>query len=668
LDNLPPVFGIKANIALGASISFLFIGFASFISNGMRFFTGRSFARWFAAMLLVFFVVGHARGAAELDAARINEIASFLPAHAVGVGQPAVLRAEWDKIAARPNFQNWLEVSRKQLLEPLVEVSDDLFISSAKSGDRDSWQGVEFSRRTKMELLALAECLENKGAFLPALEAAIQAICAERTWVYSAHDRNLQNFYGKATNIDLGSSAVAWDLGTIDFLLADQLSAETRKLIRDNLERRIFEPYREMVTGRRPEDGWLRRKNNWNAVCLAGVTGAALAVIDSPRERAWYIASAQYYIRNFLNGFTADGYCNEGLSYWNYGFGHFILLTETVREVTDGRVDFLADPAAYWPALFSRRVELLNGIYPSISDTHTTVQPDLAISTYICRRFVLTPCAEGNEMFQTISGKLFSTALFLFLPDELPRLPHPATVKESPLRSWFPEGGLLICRPAPPAKIPFAVSFKGGNNNESHNHNDLGSFIVLSGGSTVVCDPGAEVYTGRTFGPKRYESDLLNSFGHSVPVIAGQLQRAGAAAIARVVRTNFTEARDTLTLDLKSAYAVPTLQRLERTFVFRRDQLALSVRDDVQFSKPETFETALVTWGEWKKIGANEFSITDEKGAARVKIDTGGRPFEIKTKPLEADARTPKKASHIGIVLKEPVTKATVILTITPQL
>src|ERR1019366_1830240 len=100
----------------------------------------------------------------------------------------------------------------------------------------------------------------------------------------------------------------------------------------------------------------------------------------------------------------------------------------------------------------------------------------------------------------------------------------------SPVRSFFPGGGVLIARTAPDAQPPFAVCLKGGNNDEPHNHNDVGSFSVVAGNEMVVCDPGGEVYTKRTFGPHRYESKVLSSFGHAVPVIGGQLQRTGAAA------------------------------------------------------------------------------------------------------------------------------------------
>ena len=89
---------------------------------------------------------------------------------------------------------------------------------------------------------------------------------------------------------------------------------------------------------------WLTTTNNWNAVCLAGVTIAATAMIDDRHERAFYLAAAEKYIRNFLDGFTADGYCSEGLGYWNYGFGHFLLLAESLSSGDRGKTRSPAGP------------------------------------------------------------------------------------------------------------------------------------------------------------------------------------------------------------------------------------------------------------------------------------------------------------------------------------
>lgn len=226
---------------------------------------------------------------------------------------------------------------------------------------------------------------------------------------------------------------------------------------------------------------------------------------------------------------------------------------------------------------------------------------------------------------------------------------------------------MLISRPAPGSASQFAVALKGGNNAENHNHDDVGSFSVVSGKAMVICDPGAEVYTARTFSAHRYDSKVLNSYGHAVPVIAGQLQQTGAAARAAILQTNFTPVEDTLELDLRSAYAVPGLQRLQRTFIFRRaEPNALTVRDEVAFTEPKSFETALITWGSWKQLSEHELLLSDNGGAVNVRINTGGKPFKVTSETLNENVTTPKKPVRIAIALTEPAKEAEVTLVIRP--
>ena len=95
-------------------------------------------------------------------------------------------------------------------------------------------------------------------------------------------------------------------------------------------------------------------------------------------------------------------------------------------------------------------------------------------------------------------------------------------------------------------------------------------FVAL-GSSLPILDPGAEVYTARTFSAKRYDSNVLNSFGHPVPRVAGKLQSPGRQAAAKILKTEFTDAKDTLVMDIRSCYDVPELTKLVRTFVFSRE-------------------------------------------------------------------------------------------------
>jgi Heparinase II/III-like protein len=606
------------------------------------------------------------RAAETIDPGRVSEIAAMLPPHAVGFGQPITNRVAWDDALARhPELHDIIAQATRDAARPLPAQPDSLYLEFSRDGNRDHWQSVASSRRARIAVFTLAECLENKGRFIAPLEQTITAICAERTWVLPAHDGKLQNFYGKTVDIELGSSMFAADLATADYLLGDRLSPETRNLIHENLQRRIFTPFRDSVNGKRPEFWWLRAENNWNAVCLDGVTAAALATLDSPQERAWYVAVAEKNIDHYLHGgFTPDGYCVEGLGYWNYGFGNFILLAENIRKSTGGQIDWMALPQAAQPALFGVRSEIYDGVHTSIADCNPNGGPLPEWMNYACRRFGLDlPAWQSAKL----DGSLYEKAAFAFLPESLPVIHAQNNLAELPWRTWFPDSGVLICRPGPNTTAPFATAIKGGNNGVNHGHNDSGSFSVVAGSHMVICDPGGEVYTERTFSPHRYDSEVLNSFGHAVPMVAGQLQRHGLDARAALISTNFNPATDTIAFDLRSAYPVKDLEKLERTFVYQRGQSpSLQVHDEVAFSSPENFESVLITWGQIQRLGDNELEISDGGDAVRVNIDTQGHPFHLRQETINENTENKRKPVHLGIVLDDKISSTIVTFRITP--
>jgi hypothetical protein len=599
-------------------------------------------------------------------AGRIQQITGWLPAQPKGFGQPITNRAAWDaSVRGHPELKEIIARAVKMASQPLPAQPDELYLEFSKNGNRARWQKVSSTRRERIVVFTLAECLENQSRFIAPLERTIAALCAERTWVLPAHDGHLENFNGKKVDIDLASSMLGAELATAAYLLGDQLSPATRQLIRENLERRIFAPYRAAINGTGKDFWWMHTHNNWNAVCLNGVTGAALAAISSPAERAWYVALAEQNIGAYLSGgFTSDGYCIEGLGYWNYGFGNFVVLAENIRESTSGKLDLLAQPLATQPALFGLRAEVINGVYTTIADCHPGETPSNILMNYLCRRLGLETARWQDAH---LIGGLYQQAAMAFLPSELPSLHTGNHLAEFPWRTWFTESSVLICRPGMGAKIPFAVAIKGGNNGVNHGHEDVGSFSVVVGKNMVICDPGGEVYTKRTFSSRRFDSQVLNSFGHAVPVVGGQLQSSGAASRAVVLRTDFTEAADTLELDLHHAYSVPTLQTLQRTFIYQRgDQPSLTVRDEVKFSQPDSFETTLVTWGTVREAGLNMLEITDGHSTVQVAIATQGRAFHWRQETIHEDVQTKRNPTRIGIRLDEKISDGIVSLRLTP--
>lgn len=603
-------------------------------------------------------------------AARVAEIAALLDAHAGALGQPCTDRAAWEALGRRKEFQEAIPAAEALLTTPLPELPDELFLDYSRTGNRRPWEKVAFARRGRIAILVTAECLENNGRFLPVIEETVQAICGEKTWVYPAHDASLRNFQQQQIDIDLGSSFVAAELGLTHYLLGDKLKPAVRALIETRVHTLVFDPFRDMVMGRGKANWWLTCTNNWNAVCLAGVTVAALALEDDRADRAFFIAAAEQYARYFLSGFTPDGYCSEGLGYWNYGFGRYAVLAIAVARATHGGVDLLAMDGAALPARFGSRVEIVGGVYPSFADCPLGTRPDAALVDYLNRRLgVATGPAEKDRIASPRQGLLLALAYAPWPDAKSPttRPAAPPTPADSPLRTWFADAGVLICRPAAGVAGRMGVAVKGGNNAEHHNHNDVGTFIVVVGDRQVLTDPGAEVYMARTFSSRRYESKVLNSYGHPVPVVAGKLQRTGREAQGRVLRQEFTDACDTLVLDLTSAYDVPTLQRLERTFTYERSEPpCLTITDGVTFASPEAFEVALITHGTCERSGPDRLRVDVDGRAVDVKITVTGATYAITAGVIDEDVRTAVKPTRIAITLQEPVRSATVCVEIRP--
>ncbi len=603
--------------------------------------------------------------AADMSQERVRAVARMLSEAPWAFGQPISDRKAWTRMAARPGAGQVLERAELLAAQPLPEQPDELYLDYSRTGNRNRWQRVAGRRRSRIGLLVLAECLEDEGRFLPAIRRTIEAICAEPTWVMPAHDGGLRNFRGETVDIDLGSSALAWELASANLLLGNRLAAATRDLIERKVRERVIEPYLAMVRGQREGNWWMRTTNNWNAVCLAGVTGAALAQVRSREERALFVVAAEYYSQNFLDGFTADGYCSEGVGYWNYGFGHYVLLAEAVYQATGGGVDLMQREGVREPTLFGSRIEIINGLYPAFADCAMGTRPDRRILWYVGRKLGLN-LGGGRPEKLSAWGSLRESLMYEF--------PNSASAGEADrkapgphLRTWFQHAGVFIGRPRPGSGCRMGVALKGGHNAEHHNHNDVGSYVVALGGQAVLVDPGAEVYTARTFSGRRYESNLLNSYGHPVPMVDGNLQKTGGEARAKS-DVRFNAAGDQVTFDLTAAYRVEGLRKLRRTFQYsRRDEGSLTVTDEVEFDRPREFETALVTFGRWKRLDDTSLLVYDTQEAVRVGIKVAGAvPYTVSGRIIEEDIRADHPPLRVGIGLTRPVRQAAIRLQITP--
>ena len=617
-----------------------------------------------------------------LDPERIREIAASLDDTPGGSGDPMSERETWSGLSQLQSFQEVVSTVVATAKEPLPELTEAIFLHYLQTGKQTAYAEFEGTARPGFAKLVLAECIDNQGLFLDRIHHSIDALCAEPTWVHSFHDPLLNNWQGKTTEIDLRVASISWSLSTACHFLGDRLQAETRSRVRQELEQRTFAPFLSMLDGslvmfnQKQPFSWLEVRHNWNASCLGGVVSCALTMIESKQERARYVAAAERYICNFLSGFPDDGSCSEGIGYWGGGFSHFVMLAENLWQATRGAVDLLADEHVKLVAQYGARLEIMPGTYPAFADCHPGTTPPAGLMQFVSRRYSLG--LRSWEATEPEPSNLQSLAVYGFPNSATANSgsaiepaggakDHSSTAPAAKggLRSWFAEAGLYVGRSRLPGAI--GVAFKGGHNGEFHNHNDLGSFVVGINGKLLLTDPGAEKYTARTFSDRRYDSNLLNSYGHSVPIVGGSLQSSGSAARAAVVRTTFDDGEDRVTYDLLPAYEVEDLESLERTFIFSRRQSGrLTVRDAAQFRSPQTFGTALITTDRWRQVDTNRLEISDGEDALRMDVKVEGGDFEIAPETIEEEARSQVPPTRIGINLTAPVDRAVIEIVVEP--
>ncbi len=598
------------------------------------------------------------------EVTRVDQIAKSITATTYSAAPSIEDRDFWTRVGRSTNYNSVIRDAVRLATRTFAPLPDDLYLEYSQVGNRSRYEKVYFTKLQAFRTLVIAECIQNDGQFINAIQQAIVSYAADRSWVLPAHDSGNDNFKGRRITIDLFSSEVACELASADYMLGDRLDTATRSLVRKEVKRRIFVPYTQMVTTGTPRMWWLTGTNNWNSVCLANVTGTAMALLEPPRERAFYVATAEKYIAYFLKGFTDDGYCSEGIGYWNYGYGCFVRLDHMLKEATNGHVDLFSHSKAKIAGLFARRMEITPGQYPAFADCTVGSRPSRKIMSYVTQRCDLTPTTWERSGYSGMRW-LDEFGIFAFAFDQ--QETDTDTVV-SANRDWFKDAGILISRGAhTTVGTPVGVALKGGHNSEHHNHNDVGSYVFCVGDVMTLVDPGAEVYTQRTFSSKRYDSDVLNSFGHPVPRVAGMLQKAGRDAAAKVLKLDLAEHADQLELDLTSAYPVKSLESLRRSFLFQRDQATLIVTDTVRFTAPQEFGTAVITFDSWQRLADNRLRVGTGDRAVIVTIDASGLPLNIDAVKIDEHVRGGKNPTRIGIDLTKPVREATVRLTIKPE-
>lgn len=501
-------------------------------------------------------------------------------------------QAFWSSVKELPLYAEVIAEIRKEGERlsgtPIPDLPYSLFSLFARTGTRREYEQPYFERRRILNTMAILSLLEPEHEpYIAALSDIVWAICNEYTWCLPAHLGD-----GEAEGvIDLFSAETGFALSEICLLLCDRLPALVINRLRAEVNRRIFIPY--LTKG---PYHWETATHNWSAVCSGSIGSAALLMLKDTELLTDIIAKVQDAMGYYLNGFGEDGACLEGLGYWTYGFGFFVYYADLLRQRSNGKLDWFQLDKVRSIATFQQKCFLGGDSVANFSDSRATGHVFLGLSHYLSSMYpeVETPPLSLRAPFTEDHCSRWPSAIrnLIWLQPGL------SGSEWGSASCYLPDAKWLLSRHIGTSGA-FGFAAKGGNNDEPHNHNDLGSFVLLGEGQFCISELGSGEYTAGYFGAERYSYDCNGSQGHSVPIIDGQFQVPGAEAYADVLEAAAGEAESILVLDLTRAYPYEGLQRLKRSFRWQTDGIrpTLTMTDEFRFTEvPAELTERLVTF------------------------------------------------------------------------
>lgn len=531
-----------------------------------------------------------------------------------GEGEAACRRRILEGEAYRPMLDAIRAEARRLLKTEAPALPYSLFKLFKEQGTRLEYERPYFERRRRLNTYALLAWLEpGEEAHARELADIVWLICDEYSWCLPAHIRE-----NDPLAVDLFAAETAFALAEIVSLAGPLLPEPVAVRARREVRRRVLEPY--LYGG---PWAWERSTHNWAAVCAGSVGAAALHLLDDRDELAAVVDRVLSAMSSFLDGYGDDGVCPEGFGYWTYGFGFFVYFADLLGKATEGRLDLFSLPKIGKIAAFPQICFLSGAAVANFSDALPEYRVQPGLLHYLAGVFEGLP-VPGPELYARYTDDPCSRWAHAFR-DLVWTAPEGGGSGGWPdLSRYMPDAQWLVSRLAAGGRT-YAFAAKGGHNDEPHNHNDLGHFLLHTDGETVLHDLGCGMYTADYFGERRYEYACNGSQGHSVPIVGGALQQPGRSRKARVLRAEAGEgvAVDTLEMDIAGAYDADGLKSWVRRFEWDKTAQppALRLTDRYEMSAaPDSVVERFVTPARPERTADGEFRLTGPEGRAALRL------------------------------------------------
>ena len=543
-------------------------------------------------------------------------------------------RNEWDKLFGESK-KTVIEKGEKCLDYEWQVVKATDYLEFERTGNRQIMEKPFGDNNQAIMQLLLAELAEGKGRFIDQLINGVFHTCEMTSWALSAHlitqpsHRALPD--SQYQLIDLTAGDLGGLLSWTYYFMHDEfdkIDPEISKRLYRELDKRIMTPYLE-----NNNFWWLawnykgQMVNNWNPWCNSNALMTFMLLEDNPDRLSDAVYRSMISVDRFLNYVHSDGACEEGPSYWGHASGKALDYLVLLEYITNGKISVFDNCQIKSMGEYIAKSYVGNGWVVNFADASAKGGGD----PYLIYRYGKAVDSDELKQFASMlnskngisfTGRdVFRTLEALRISDELAN--YTEKYKSSNF-TWYPETEFCYLRND---KAFFAA--KGGYNDESHNHNDAGTFSLWVNNTPVIIDAGVGTYTKQTFSSERYSIWTMQSNYHNLPMINGVPQKYG-----RKFKANDAKAsKNSFSVEIASAYPdEAAVESWVRSYKFSKNSLTIS--DDFRLSESKSPNVInFMTWGDVDIQNNGIVFITIDGVKAKLNYDSD--LFELKKETVE---------------------------------
>lgn len=503
---------------------------------------------------------------------------------------------QWKGAVPDSILKHVIKEAESELQFKFEPISASLALTYVRTGDRIEHSNISFAKRAVLLKFILAESIENKGRFTEYIINGLWSICEESFWGVPAHISNTGLPDVDKPYVELFSAETAALMGLTDYFMGeklDKINPLLRKRMYSEVNKRIFIP----MTNDSDGYGWMSKTkpvNNWNPWIISNWIMTTLLLEKDNTRRTQMVHHAMRGLDAYINSLGDEGGCDEGPSYWFAAGASTFDCLEMLNYATKGAVNVYQEPLIQKMGAYIYKTHIAGKYFVNFSDADPQVVPD-GIMIY---RFGKAIHDEnmvnmGVWAFQQYNKEQYTQKLNRenfykprFVQNILTIKELPSVVKpyEQPNDIWVSDVQVMAAR----STDGLYLASHAGHNAESHNHNDVGDFIVYANGKPVIIDAGRGNYTARTFSSHRYELWFTQSENHNLPILNGVGQLAGREYSASDVHYELNNKEVSLSMNIAAAYdSLAGIKSWNRNVRLNRLKNQVEISDKYTFDKKQ---------------------------------------------------------------------------------